>query len=99
LIFIPQTRDGSHCDFGLSYDFAIFIFLFQMHDNPFTMLAAATLEQCINTRCCPTMILDGTVTDPVTWWDTDYMVNGCRQALGHFGETISDYNSHDAFGP
>jgi hypothetical protein len=65
-----------------------------MHDNPFTMLAAATLEDCINTRCCPTKITEVAVT----WWDTDITGNVCKQAQGNFGETISDYEGHAAAG-
>jgi hypothetical protein len=72
----------------------ISIFLFQMHDNAFTMAAVTTLEQCINARCCPTVI--GTADTDVTWWDTDITGDVCMQALGHFGEDISAYDGHVA---
>lgn len=60
---------------------------FYVHDNEYTMKAAATLRACLSTRCCPT-------GSTYTWWDQTKNAGECFITTSHFGETQTDYDEH-----
>ena len=73
---------------ALVYILIIFCFFSQVHDNEYTMKAAATLRACLSTRCCPTGAT-------YTWWDQTKNAGECFITTSHFGETETDYDEHD----
>ena len=63
----------------------------QIHDNEYTLKAAAVLNQCIWTRCCPF----DSGAETYSWWDQDIEAGECYITTDKYGLTDTDFDDHD----